>query len=55
MWVIFYLFYPVCVPSFKGKENEHSLVAETLLCVWGEGGAWRKILTYKKKKKPEHV
>lgn len=54
MWVIFYLFYPVCVPSFKGKENEHSLVAETLLCVWGEGGAWRKILTYKKKK-PEHV
>ncbi|KAH1168370.1 hypothetical protein KIL84_003853 [Mauremys mutica] len=50
MWVIFYLFYPVCVLSFKGKENEHSLVAETLLCVWDEGGAWRKILTYKKKK-----
>lgn len=45
----FYLFYPVRVLSFKGKENEHCLEAEAL-CVWGEGGAWRKILTSEKSK-----
>lgn len=36
--------------SFKGKKNEHNPVAESLVCVWDEGGSMEKSPSLKKKK-----
>lgn len=34
--------------SFKGGKNEHNPVAESLVCVWDEGGSMEKSRSLKK-------
>lgn len=48
---LFFICYLVCVMSFKGGKNEHNPVAESMVCVWDEGGSMEKSPSLRKHKK----
>lgn len=59
VWLFFICFILFVWWVLKGGKNEYNPVAESLVCVWDEGGSMEKSPSLKKetqqKIKPEHV